>query len=445
MNDTIAAIATPPGRGGVGIVRLSGPLSAAIAKAMCSPLPEPRRAALRRFHAHDGSVLDQGIVLYFPAPHSFTGEEVLELHGHGGPVVMDLLLARTVELGARLARPGEFSERAYLNDRIDLAQAEAVADLIASTTAEAARAAVRSLEGDFSRHIRELVEGLIELRVYIEAAIDFPEEEIDFLADAHLQAQLSTLRAHLHTVQSMAGQGRLLRDGMTVVIVGQPNVGKSSLLNRLAGRETAIVTDIPGTTRDVLREQIALDGMPLHVIDTAGLRNSEDPIEQEGIRRAWEAMAIADRILFLVDDRQGLTDQDQMLRAQLPAATSVTVIYNKIDLSGRPPALRPTEQGHEIWLSAKQGLGLDRLREHLKECMGYQCGQGTLMARRRHLDALEQAAGALITADEQLAARAGELAAEELRQAQNALSEITGEFTSEDLLGRIFSSFCIGK
>jgi len=445
VNDTIAAIATPPGRGGVGIVRLSGPLSAAIAEAICSHLPVPRRAALRRFHASDGGVLDEGIVLYFPAPHSFTGEDVLELHGHGGPVVMDLLLARTLELGARPARPGEFSERAFLNDHLDLAQAEAIADLIASTTAEAARAAVRSLEGEFSHRIRELVEALIDLRVYVEAAIDFPEEEIDFLADQRIAEQLNALRERLSALQASAGQGRLLRDGMTVVIAGRPNAGKSSLLNHLAGREAAIVTDIPGTTRDVLREQIALDGMPLHVIDTAGLRDSNDPVEQEGIRRAWAAMATADRILLLVDDREGLTAEDQALRAQLPAETEVTVIYNKIDLTGRMPVLRATDRGYELWLSAKSGLGLDQLREHLKSCMGYHGGEGTLMARRRHLEALERAAAALAAASEQLVARVGELAAEELRQAQNALSEITGEFTSEDMLGRIFSNFCIGK
>ena len=445
VSDTIAAIATPPGRGGVGIVRLSGPLSAAIAEAVCGDLPKPRHAAFRRFHAGDGGVLDEGIVLYFPAPHSFTGEEVLELHGHGGPVVMDLLLARTLELGGRPARPGEFSERAFLNDKLDLAQAEAIADLIASTTAEAARAAVRSLEGEFSRRIQALVAGLIELRMYVEAAIDFPEEEIDFLVEDHIAEQLSVLRGQLSALQAAAGQGRLLRDGMTVVIAGRPNAGKSSLLNHLAGREAAIVTEIPGTTRDVLREQIAIDGMPLHVIDTAGLRDSDDPVEQEGIRRAWAEIAMADRILLLVDDRQGLTAEDQALRSRLPAETGVTVIYNKIDLTDREPMLRPTDWGHELWLSAKNGTGLDRLREHLKGCMGYHGGEGTLMARRRHLEALDRAATALAAADEQLRVRAGELAAEELRQAQNALAEITGEFTSEDLLGRIFSSFCIGK
>lgn len=445
MNDTISAIATPPGRGGIGIVRISGPLSSVIAKAVCGMLPAPRQAILRQFHADDGSIIDEGIALYFPAPHSFTGEDVLELHGHGGPVVMDLLLARVLGLGARPARPGEFSERAFLNDKLDLTQAEAIADLITSTTAEAARAAVRSLEGEFSRHINILIEALIELRIYIEAAIDFPEEEIDFLADGSIAERLHALQEQLNALQRVAGQGRLLRDGMTVVIAGRPNAGKSSLLNYLAGREAAIVTDIPGTTRDVLREQIAIDGMPLHVIDTAGLRDSLDPVEQEGIRRAWMEIETADRILLLVDDRQGFTAEDQALRERLPAQTGVTVIYNKIDLTDQEPVLKSADWGHTLWLSAKTGSGLELLREHLKACMGYHSSEGILMARRRHLEALERTAAALAAADEQLVDGAGELAAEELRYAQNALGEITGEFTSDDLLGRIFSSFCIGK
>ena len=446
QSDTITAIATPPGRGGIGVVRVSGPLSAAIAEAICGALPPPRQAMFRQFRAGNGETLDQGIALYFPAPHSFTGEAVLELHGHGGPVVMDLLIKRVMELGARLARPGEFSERAFLNDKLDLAQAEAVADLIASTTTEAVHAALRSLQGAFSRQIHHLVEGLIELRLYIEAAIDFPEEEIDFLMDSMMAARLTELRDQLTALQAVAGQGRLLRDGMTVVIAGRPNAGKSSLLNQLAGRETAIVTDIPGTTRDVLRELISIDGMPLHVIDTAGLRDSLDPIEQEGVRRAWAEISNADRILLLVDDQLGLTAEDQTVREQLPVATGVTVIHNKIDLTGREPIVRAATWGHELWLSAKTGVGLELLREHLKNCMGYHSGDGgVFMARRRHLDALERAAMALAAADEQLIIRAGELAAEELREAQNALSEITGEFSSEDLLERIFSSFCIGK
>lgn len=447
MTDTIAAVATPPGRGGIGVVRVSGPGCVAIANAVCGATPLPRQALLRRFRARDGSVLDHGLALYFPAPHSFTGEDVLELQGHGGPVVMDLLLARVCELGARPARPGEFSERAFLNDKLDLAQAEAIADLIASDTAAAARAALRSLQGEFSTQVKNLVEGLIELRLYVEAAIDFPEEEIDFLADGVVAARLSTLREALSALQTVANQGRLLRDGMTVVIAGRPNAGKSSLLNRLAGREAAIVTAIPGTTRDVLREQISIDGMPLHVIDTAGLRDSDDLVEQEGIRRAWAEIAAANRILMVVDDGLGLSPEEEALRERLPLETPVTVIRNKIDLSGRSPIVQESEWGTEILLSAKTEVGLELLREHLKACMGYHSGEeGIFMARRRHLDALEQATSALERAAYQLeVVHAGELVAEELREAQNALGEITGEFTSEDLLTRIFASFCIGK
>jgi len=445
--DTIAAIATPPGKGGIGVIRVSGPKVRAIAVALLGGLPTPRQAAFRRFRSGDGEVLDEGIALYFPAPHSFTGEDVVELQGHGGPVVMDLLLARVLELGARPARPGEFSERAFLNDKLDLAQAEAIADLIASDTAAAARAALRSLQGEFSRRVHGLVEGLIELRMYVEAAIDFPEEEVDFLADGVIAKRLGELRERLSALQAVAGQGRLLRDGMTVVIAGRPNAGKSSLLNHLAGREAAIVTAIPGTTRDVLREHISIDGMPLHVIDTAGLRDSDDPVEREGIRRAWAEIEAADRILMVVDDQLGLASEEQALRGRLPADRPVTVIYNKIDLSGRSPLVRDGEWGLEILLSAKTEEGLDLLRQHLKSCMGYHGGgEGIFMARRRHLEALERATTALERAAHQLEViRAGELVAEELREAQNALSEITGEFTSEDLLTRIFSSFCIGK
>ncbi|MFO1371618.1 MAG: tRNA uridine-5-carboxymethylaminomethyl(34) synthesis GTPase MnmE [Candidatus Competibacteraceae bacterium] len=446
-SDTIAAIATPPGRGGVGIVRVSGPAVPTIAVALLGAVSSPRSAVFRRFRAGDGGVLDEGIALYFPAPHSFTGEDVLELQGHGGPVVMDLLLARVLELGARPARPGEFSERAFLNDKLDLAQAEAIADLIASDTAAAARAALRSLQGDFSRRVHGLVEGLIGLRMYVEAAIDFPEEEIDFLADGVIAARLGELREQLSALQAAAGQGRLLRDGMTVVIAGRPNAGKSSLLNHLAGREAAIVTAMPGTTRDVLHEHVSIDGMPLHVIDTAGLRDSDDLVEREGVRRAWIEIAAADRILMVVDDQLGLTTEERSLRERLPADTPVTVIYNKIDLSSRPPIVRAGEWGTEILLSVKTEAGLELLREHLKSCMGYHSGgEGIFMARRRHLEALERATAMLKRAAYQLeVVRAGELVAEELREAQNALAEITGEFTSEDLLSRIFSSFCIGK
>ncbi|MGH8529158.1 MAG: tRNA uridine-5-carboxymethylaminomethyl(34) synthesis GTPase MnmE [Nevskiales bacterium] len=441
-NDTIAAVATPPGRGGVGIIRISGPAARELAAALLGKLPEPRLARLAKFRDAAGAVIDTGLALFFPAPHSYTGEDVLELHGHGGAVVMDLLLARVLELGARAARAGEFTERAFLNDKLDLAQAEAVADLIDAGSTAAVRAAQRSLEGEFSQRVSLLVEALIGLRMYVEAAIDFPEEEVDFLADGKLLARMLGLQAQLDELAAKAQQGSLLREGLTVVIAGQPNVGKSSLLNTLAGRDTAIVTDVPGTTRDVLREQIALDGLPLHVIDTAGLRPSTDPVEQEGMRRARAEMASADRVLLLVDDRTGETDADREIRASLPGNLAVTLLLNKCDLS-----CRPAERiGDNIRLSAKTGAGLDILRSHLKACIGYAPPEGVFLARRRHLDALQRARAALGRAREQLEVhRAGELLAEELRAAQTSLSEITGEFTSDDLLGRIFSSFCIGK
>ena len=447
MTDTIAAIATPPGRGGIGIVRVSGPATPAIASVLCGALPRPRYAELRAFRAADDTIIDQGIALFFPAPHSFTGEPVLELQGHGGPVVMDMLLARVVELGARLARPGEFTERAFLNDKLDLAQAEAVADLIEASTAAAARAAMGSLQGVFSQQVNALVEGLIQLRLYVESAIDFPEEEIDFLSDGHVATQLGGLQSQLRRLLNEAGQGQLLRDGMSIVIAGQPNAGKSSLLNQLAGRDSAIVTAIPGTTRDVLREYIDIDGMPLRVIDTAGLRESSDLVEQEGIRRAWREIKTADRVLLVVDSRDGINAEDQAIRARLPASVPLTLILNKIDLSQETPGEQTSDWGPVIKLSAKTGTGLDVLRQHLKTCMGYQTsGEGAFIARRRHLDALRRAAEQLANAQVQLEQyQAGELVAEELRLAQNHLSEITGEFTSDDLLGRIFSSFCIGK
>ena len=445
MTDTIAAIATPAGRGGVGIVRLSGPDVPRIATDWLGKLPEPRRAGLHSFRASDGSAIDQGLALYFPAPHSFTGEHVLELHGHGGPVVMDLLLARALELGARPARPGEFSERAFLNDRLDLAQAEAIADLIDSATTQAARAAVRSLDGEFSNRIHALVEGLTRLRMYVEAAIDFPEEEVDFLADAEITTRLQLLTDQFNELQAGARQGRLLREGMSLVIAGRPNAGKSSLLNALAGRESAIVTPIAGTTRDVLREHIQIDGMPLHVIDTAGLRETADQVEQEGVRRAWREIEQADRLLLVINSREGFTEADRTILDRLPHALPHTLVYNKIDLTDEPPGL--DAEHNEVRLSATTGAGLDRLREHLKACMGYAGDEGGgFIARRRHLDAIERARAHLEQGREALEVqKAGELMAEELRLAQTALGEITGEFTSDDLLGRIFTSFCIGK
>jgi tRNA modification GTPase len=446
--DTIAAVATPPGRGGVGIVRISGPGAPQIARALLGQLPSPRLATFTTFKDAGGEALDQGLALYFPAPHSFTGEHVLELHGHGGPVVMDLLLKRALTLGARLARPGEFSERAFLNGKIDLAQAEAVADLIESATQASARAALNSLQGVFSQRVQAITEALIRLRTHIEAAIDFPEEEIDFLADPALQNQFQSLETSLTALRADARQGSLLHDGMTVVLAGRPNAGKSSLLNALAQRDSAIVSELPGTTRDIVREQIAIDGMPLHVLDTAGLRASADAIEAEGVRRAHQAMARADRVLLLADDAAENTNSIHALLKELPTGLSVTLVRNKIDVSGRPPGLvAAAETGlPEVAVSARTGAGLDALRVHLKECMGYEtAGQGTFSARRRHLDALARTQQQLANGAQQLRARRGELAAEELRQAQLALGEITGEFTSDDLLGRIFSSFCIGK
>lgn len=446
-SDTIAAVATPPGRGGIGVIRISGSRVAGIAQQIIGGLPEPRRAALRIFRGAAGEMLDGGLVLYFPAPASFTGEDVLELHGHGGPVVLDLLLNRVVELGARLAQPGEFSRRAFLNDKLDLTQAEAIADLIDASSTQAARAALRSLQGEFSAAVHSLTQAVIDTRMYVEAAIDFPEEEVDFLGDAELRKRLDRVLELCTQIETTARQGALLREGMTVVIAGLPNAGKSSLLNRLAGYEAAIVTDIPGTTRDVLRERIHLDGMPLHIADTAGLRDDADRVEAEGIRRARVEMLRADRILYVIDATRGLDlESIQRETRALPESVPVTWVFNKIDLAGALARLQDT-QPPSVHVSAATGEGMDLLREHLKRCMGYQAADvGAFSARRRHLDALSRAQRHLQDAARQLFEhRAGELMAEELRQAQQCLSEITGEFTSDDLLGRIFASFCIGK
>ena len=441
--DTIAAVATPPGRGGVGIIRISGKLVPALATAMLGALPAPRQAVHRLFKAADGTPLDDGIALYFPAPHSFTGEDVLELQGHGGTVVLDMLLKRCLELGVRLARPGEFSERAFLNDKLDLAQAEAIADLIDSGSEQAARSALRSLQGEFSTAVNTLLTGLIELRVYVEAALDFPDEEIDFLADAAVTNRLETIKQQLHTIFLKARQGSLLRDGMHLVIVGRPNAGKSSLLNALAGQETAIVTEIAGTTRDVLRERINLDGMPLHIVDTAGLRDSDDPVEKIGIERAWAEIAKADLILLLVDDTSHDEPENAAILARLPPHLPRITVHNKVDLSGKQPG----KQGEHLYISAKQSLGIEELRAELKTRMGYQGeAEDTFIARRRHLQALAETQAAVERAEYQLREfNAGELMAEELRQAQDTLGQITGRFTPDDLLGEIFSSFCIGK
>ncbi len=442
-HDTIAAVATPPGRGGVGIIRTSGILSPSIGKHILGLLPQPRRAIYRPFLDSQSCAIDNGIALYFPAPHSFTGEDILELQGHGGPVVMDLLLKRVLSLGARLARPGEFSERAFLNGKLDLAQAEAIADLIESHTEQAARSALRSLRGEFSDAIHDLVDELVELRVRVEAALDFPEEEIDFLADLTLTSRLEQLQKQLKFLQEKAVQGHLLREGMRLVIAGPPNVGKSSLLNSLTSHDAAIVSAIPGTTRDVMHREMQLDGMPVKVSDTAGLRPSSDPIEQEGIRRAWCEIERADLIILLIDDSRGYGDQEREIEKNLPQHTLVLKVRNKIDLSLKSPGFH----GDEVYVSAKKGHGLKSLRQRLKDHMGFRDNiEGVFIARRRHLEALEQASKALERGREQLVyQRAGELMAEELHVAQQTLGQITGEVSSDDLLGKIFSSFCIGK
>lgn len=443
--DTIVALASPPGRGGVAVVRASGPAAFDHARALAGELPPPRRVSLRRFVDQSGEVIDTGLIVVFPAPHSFTGEDVVEFHGHGGPIVVDLLLHRLLQLGARMARPGEFSERAFLNDRLDLAQAEAIADLIDSGSAQAARAALRSLQGEFSARVHELVEGLTGLRVYVEAAIDFPEEEVDFLADQSIDDRLQTLRSGFDDLLARAGQGAILREGMNVVLAGRPNAGKSSLMNRLTGEDTAIVTAQPGTTRDLLREQIAIDGMPLHVIDTAGLRDAGDVVEVEGMRRAHRAMEQADQVLLIIDASEG--SAAEAWPESLPDGASLTVVRNKIDLTGEAADRADREGVTVISVSALTGAGIDLLRAHLQELMGYQAaGEGAFSARRRHLDALKHARAHLEEAVTQLQTfRAGELVAEELRLAQQELGSITGEVSSDDLLGEIFSSFCIGK
>ena len=438
--DSIVAAATPPGTGGVGIVRISGDDVERIAREMLGSLPEPRTATYRSFRNAAGERVDVGIALYFPAPASFTGESVLELHGHGGPVVISLLVDAVIAFGARQAEPGEFSKRAFLNDKLDLVQAEAIADLIGSGTAQAARAALRSLSGAFSKAVDSLADQLVRLRMHVEAAIDFPEEEIDFLSDDALLKRIDECAAAFATLSAEAKQGRVLRDGYQVVIVGKPNVGKSSLLNLLSGQEAAIVTEVAGTTRDVLREQIDVDGLAVELIDTAGLRNDPDHIEAEGIRRAREALANADAALWIQD----VTDKDQDApKENLPDGVPVTVVHNKIDLVGA----RPGVVDGEVYLSAQTGKGIDALRQHIKELAGYDnLGEGAFTARRRHIRALRRASEHFETGRRALEeARAGELLAEELRLSQQALGEITGAFSADDLLGKIFSEFCIGK
>jgi len=456
LKDSITAIASAPGHGGIGIVRVSGPLARPIAEAIGGRHAlKPRYAHYLPFMDSAQCVLDQGILIYFPAPHSFTGEDVLELQAHGGPVLLDILLRRCLELGARQARPGEFSERAFLNGKLDLAQAEAIADLIEAGSEQAARNALRSLQGEFSRRIHALCESLVELRVFIEAALDFPEEEIDFLSQGHVLERLQTLQQTLQAVLHEAHQGVLLREGMTLVIAGAPNAGKSSLLNALAGRDSAIVSNIAGTTRDVVREYIHIDGMPLHIMDTAGLRESTDAVESIGIQRAVAAIRAADRVLLVQDSSQNGAATKELWPASLwpqdwgipPAAKHTTVIHNKADISGQTPACHASEGSTHITLSAKTGSGVDLLRQHLKHCMGLStAGEGGFSARRRHIQALRQAALHLQQGQQQLVDYAApELLAEELRSAQQALGEITGQVSSDELLGKIFSSFCIGK
>jgi tRNA modification GTPase len=448
--DTIAAIATPGGHGGIGIIRLSGPAALSIAEAIVETSLQPRHAHFCHFK-QDGETIDSGIVLFFPTPNSFTGEDVIELQGHGGPVVLDILLRACCDHGARLAQPGEFSERAFLNDKIDLTQAEAIADLINSSTKQGALNASRTLQGEFSSSIEKLVSAVTQLRIYIEAAIDFPEEEIDFIAEGSVAEKLREIENSFDEVASKARQGSLIRDGMKLVITGKPNAGKSSVLNALSGQDSAIVTPIEGTTRDILREHIEISGMPIHIVDTAGLRDSPDTIEQEGIRRAKKEMETADRILLVVDSSSAdnlnseniWPEEIEHLSGEIPT----TIIYNKCDISKRKAEAQTNLDIPTIHLSAKTGEGLELLKNHLKTCMGLSdSNEGSFSARRRHLDALKKARECLQQGIDQLEqAGAGELLAEDLRQCQNYLGEITGTFTSDDLLGEIFSSFCIGK
>ncbi|WP_299666873.1 tRNA uridine-5-carboxymethylaminomethyl(34) synthesis GTPase MnmE [uncultured Psychromonas sp.] len=450
--DTIVAQATAPGRGGVGIVRVSGPGAEAVAQIVLGKLPKVRYAEYLPFHDQNNEVLDQGIALLFKGPNSFTGEDVLELQGHGGPIVMDMLIKAILTIkNLRSANPGEFSERAFMNDKLDLAQAEAISDLIEASSEQAAKSALHSLQGEFSNKVNELVESLIYLRIYVEASIDFPEEEVDFLSDGKIANDLYKIIDNLSAVKEQAKQGAILRDGMKVVIAGRPNAGKSSLLNTLVGKESAIVTDIAGTTRDVMREHIHIDGMPLHIIDTAGLREGADEVERIGIERAWTEINNADRILFMLDATTTDAEDPREIWPdfidRLPDNVGLTVVRNKADLTGE--TLVTTEHdNHPVYrISAKTGLGVDDLKQHLKDIMGYQGNtEGGFMARRRHLEAIDRAEQHLLEGKVQLEEyRAGELLAEELRLTQQHLSEITGEFTSDDLLGRIFSSFCIGK
>jgi tRNA modification GTPase len=441
--DTIAAIATAPARAAIGVVRVSGPNLRAFAESLTGRRLAPRQATLASFNAADGAPLDRGIALFYPAPGSYTGEDVLEIQGHGGPVVLRTLLQRCLELGARIAEPGEFTHRAFMNGKLDLVQAEAVIDLIDAGTAEAARGALRSLQGKFSSEIQALSAALIELRARVEAALDFPEEEIDVLDRADARDRLGRLRRALDAVLEAARQGSMLREGLNIVFAGQPNVGKSSLLNRLAGEEVAIVTDIPGTTRDPVREVLDIGGIPVHVVDTAGLRESSDPVERIGVERAWAAIGRADVVVVVGDARGGTTPESEDIAKRLPPGVPRLYVMNKIDLTDREPSMRESEAGPQVWLSAKTGAGLDLLRDTVLKIAGWHgVAEGVFLARARHLGALRAAAGYLETAAVQTRP---ELFAEELRLAHRALMSITGEFSADALLGEIFQRFCIGK
>jgi tRNA modification GTPase len=448
--DTIVAIATPPGRGGIGVVRISGSRVPRIAAKLLGKLPTPRLATHARFRDAKGRTLDRGLVLYFPAPNSYTGEAVLELHGHGGPVLLDALVARACKLGARPAAPGEFTQRAFLNGKLDLAQAEAVADLIEAGSEAAARAAARSLEGAFSREVEALDERLAELRGFVEAALDFPTEELDFISEAGVAGQVEDLGEILIALRARASQGSRLREGLNVAIAGRPNAGKSSLLNLLTGSDAAIVTAVPGTTRDLLRERVHLDGLPLHLVDTAGLRAAHEhheagAVEAEGMRRAKAEFARADRVLLVIED-DAPAAQVAQLRAELPLEVPITIVRNKIDLTGSAAGVAEEGGLPVVRLSALSGEGLDQLREHLKQVAGYApVGEDQVSARRRHLEALDLAAAHLAAARQHAELRAGELVAEELKQAHLALGSIVGATSSDALLGRIFGSMCIGK
>ena len=443
-NDTIAAIATASGAGGIGVVRVSGPLSKYIATQILSTCPAPRHAAYLPFYDEHQQLIDRGIAIYYQNPHSYTGEDVLELQAHGGTALMQLLLARCVQLGARQAEPGEFTKRAYLNDKIDLAQAEAVADVISATTVEAARSAMRSLSGEFSNSVNTVLAKLINLRMYVEACLDFPEEEIDFITQGNVAAKLAAIALELKSVFSKAKQGSLLREGMHIVLVGQPNVGKSSLMNQLSGEEVAIVTPIAGTTRDSIKSLIQINGLPLHIIDTAGLRDTEDEVEKIGIARTYQALQNAQVALLLVDVAHGIGETEKIVLNRLPQEISKIWVHNKIDATQETAKIIEIAGEMHIYLSAKTGEGISILKQHLLNIAGYQQNaEGVFMARARHLSALTQVENHLTHAAAQI--NAAELVAEELKLAQEALSSITGEFTPDDLLGEIFSKFCIGK